>query len=418
VNYLLTVGKNPLPVALAALHFARENAQSLIFIHSTESKPEAEILEKFLRGKIPAGTAVRIFRVDSEDGREIESSVHELLGQLAGGVHLHYSGGTSAMALHAMRALSTGTGSFDGSYLSMKSNQIKNGAGGRIGPLDLRREIEISFEDLIALHGYAVVQSFNGRAVPPVSNRLEEMAGAWKTFLDGANRMSDEIADLKRKYPRLDSNRHGNDEIRLAWNSGPPPGLPELMNRLLQSEVWRLNSAGGYEAVLRPSDTACRDLQHFFAGNGWFELIVLKALRDALGQAGWPDTTRHAVYCARRENVIQMKETFELDVIVVLGYQLLLVSCTSSKNPKESGSIKLKGFEALHRSRQLGGAGARAIVVSRIDAALAEQDQESLHLDIGLGEGDRSLLVWGQSELEDLTGNFRRYLTKIAESGG
>ena len=51
----------------------------------------------------------------------------------------------------------------------------------------------------------------------------------------------------------------------------------------------------------------------------------------------------------------------EIDVIVIKGYEMFLISCTTSQ---EIRFVKQKAFEALYRAEQLGGEHAKVIVVS------------------------------------------------------
>jgi len=51
----------------------------------------------------------------------------------------------------------------------------------------------------------------------------------------------------------------------------------------------------------------------------------------------------------------------EIDVIVIKGYEMFLISCTTSQ---EIRFVKQKAFEALYRAEQLGGEHAKIVVVS------------------------------------------------------
>ncbi|MBK6339145.1 MAG: hypothetical protein IPF63_05975 [Bacteroidetes bacterium] len=53
---------------------------------------------------------------------------------------------------------------------------------------------------------------------------------------------------------------------------------------------------------------------------------------------------------------------FELDVLVLFGYRLYVISVTRQQ---EIGDIKRKGFEVLHRARQLGGEEAKAVILQQ-----------------------------------------------------
>ncbi len=71
---------------------------------------------------------------------------------------------------------------------------------------------------------------------------------------------------------------------------------------------------------------------------------------------------------------------FELDVIMLRGYQLIGVSCTTSAN---KSVCKSKGFEIIHRTSQIGGDEAKAIIVTGLCSEQKDNLQEELTLETG-----------------------------------
>ena len=65
----------------------------------------------------------------------------------------------------------------------------------------------------------------------------------------------------------------------------------------------------------------------------------------------------------RRTTTEDSVRDFELDVVAMLGHQIVVISCTIDQGTGLEGLIKQKGMEVLHRARQLGGDEARAIVL-------------------------------------------------------
>ena len=97
---------------------------------------------------------------------------------------------------------------------------------------------------------------------------------------------------------------------------------------------------------------------------------------------------------------------FELDVSGILGYQLLAISCSMSI---EQGSLKRKAFEILHRSKQVGGDGAKCILL----CALAAADARALLRDVeeDTGPHEKNFAIWGIDTWTNLTEHFEEYLT-------
>ena len=110
---------------------------------------------------------------------------------------------------------------------------------------------------------------------------------------------------------------------------------------------------------------------HKFFNGIWLEYSTYDAFKDALEKISTRNPCRsyklfHNVY-ARRDDSTRGSEVkvFELDVIAVLGYQIVVVSCTVGSRQE---MIKQKGMEAILRARQLGGDEARAIVLCSTDS--------------------------------------------------
>ena len=106
----------------------------------------------------------------------------------------------------------------------------------------------------------------------------------------------------------------------------------------------------------------------------------------------------------RRAGVRDARD-FELDVVAVLGYQIVLVSCSVVT---DSPVVKLKAMEALHRSRQLGGDEARAVMLSGTDRNNAGIIEEELKDEMGSARAP--LQVWGVDKWSRLQNAFTAYL--------
>ena len=105
---------------------------------------------------------------------------------------------------------------------------------------------------------------------------------------------------------------------------------------------------------------------------------------------------------------------FELDVIAVLGYQVVLVSCTTSSESKE---IKLKAMEAIIRAKQLGGEEAQAVTLCSAGNSDCAEIQAGLEDE--MGSNTPHLRVWGKSRndnlpnFQGLTDKFNTYLEDL-----
>ena len=96
----------------------------------------------------------------------------------------------------------------------------------------------------------------------------------------------------------------------------------------------------------------------------------------------------------------------QLDVAAVVGYQLLLVSCTQMRTEDD---VEMKAYEVWHRARQIGGGAARAIVLCNLTKQQAEAVEQRVFED--LATKYPVLQVWGSDkQAAGLAGEFRRYV--------
>jgi hypothetical protein len=307
------------------------------------------------------------------------------------------------MAAHGLLAVKTADPTAETSYIGL-NNQLVSDAGHESE--DLRRGIQLTFEELRLLHGYfRCEERCNGTPIPEVTERLAPLAAAGWQHLRKGKAM----------------NGHAEARIRPATEASYPiytdnHELAKALDGAFGKALWTAEADGLlWKATLTTNSSEFWDLHHYFAKSGWFEFKSLAALREAIGQQRkWSPDIVFAQHCSRSKRVEAEngeRRTFEIDIAAVFGYQLILISCTSTRKDK----TKEKAFEALHRARQLGGAGARAIVVSDEEDCVVKQYQESLDLDIGLTKEVRSkpLEVWGKGKLSHLSLSFTDYITRL-----
>lgn len=96
---------------------------------------------------------------------------------------------------------------------------------------------------------------------------------------------------------------------------------------------------------------------------------------------------------AKRENL----PDFELDAFLIKGYQLLAISVTTSS---ARHLCKSKGFEVIHRSRQIGGDESRSILVTLMDQTAARELQAELQVESG--SSSDSFVVLHRSNYKDI----------------
>jgi hypothetical protein len=400
VQLVLTVGKNPLPVALSGLFF-REQTSDAYLVHSPQAQDECYRIPEFWK-RHDFHPRVQCLSISPEPDPDTERKLRVLP---VSSLHFHYSGGTTAMALAVARARPKA----ETSYLSLHSNRILDDHGPlHTDDLRLNPVVRVSLEELMLLHGFVQVTHCNRRQVLPPTGRLAhlaDMADTWRAEIENKNQPNPSQAF---NYDRIS----GSDKPAVTFRARQPE-IARAINAVLAPNTFQ-ETGEGWMATLAPSSSDFWDFVSLFKTGGAFELKVKRAFEAALEDSIWrPAGVAHGLHLAHHERVGSSKDTFEADLLAVLGYQLVYVSCTTGTDAKG------KAFEALHRARQLGGLGTRALVIaSNRQEDKASSDEALLHLEIGLPPGDRSLRILrvdtGAITVNALTDQLKAFLSELA----
>jgi hypothetical protein len=112
---------------------------------------------------------------------------------------------------------------------------------------------------------------------------------------------------------------------------------------------------------------------------------------------------------AQKKIDAKLIDVMELDVVVILGYQLLLFSCTAFDDVNKT-EVKRKAMEAMHRAQQIGGEEARVVVVSSVEKTTAKQISAELFEDCGRGINQGLLEIWGHDTWKDIEVKIDNYI--------
>lgn len=198
-HLILLIGTNPLPNFVAADYFLQNNKQlqTIWLLHSEENRlqagthEQARELETLLRKRWQnkhANLRFPLEKISLTDVSDAATILREIENKMLRGwqanqnFHLNYTGGTKAMATHVYRRLQElgKRGQQQFSYLDANNFRLVVDDYG-VAADDLRKEVQITFDDLISLHGFQKVKAKNGN--------LDESAAvqAYKKFLDVKN---------------------------------------------------------------------------------------------------------------------------------------------------------------------------------------------------------------------------------------
>ena len=350
---ILTVGTNPLPVWVAWYHLKDKLPQPIKvrLVHTADTKAEKDRLERYFQG----ASFLDPIQTSAGDPETVRSDIRHILRDSSAetsDLHVHYTGGTKVMGVETVSA--TEAQLRDNQNVRLQTSYLNpRGALGptiesREGPLvrDTRQNVDLEF-NLIAL--------LNGFTLGPFEHKYRDKeTGRWETVVC------------------------------------PAPGT---LSQKQLSEGWRAITAGEH-----------------ITGE-LLEYGAYAAFKDALEKISTNNSDRnncklfHSVHVQRDRAIDQKIKHFELDVVAVLGYQIVVVSCTVDS---KQDMIKQKGMEAILRARQLGGDEARAIVLCSTDQDSAKLIEDELKDE--MGSTSEPLQIWGKNRWRGLTNNFYRYL--------
>lgn len=417
-HLVLLIGTNPLPNFVVSKYFLNHvpTIQHLWLVHSEKTKKLADNISKVLREiGIPSEDLIRY--VPLEDVGSAIHITHDIKEKLIRKldkdslVHFNYTGGTKAMAVHVYRALERAPGDrCTFSYLDSREYVLRGDDGTRLSR-DLRSSITLSLDHLIQLHGYEKEkkEEQDNPDWPEVITKFKSLIDQGK--LDGYLKWAKEFLRsayyrngkfIKKKNQFIKHNEIDKDPHKFKnffFKNTQDQDTYELL-KSIPSQNSLLNQDGSVwipdESVTNKAyQKRLKSVKDFLDGK-WLEVYVGHILDEKLAademlkgrniqlELNWEIWSKSS------------SKPFEIDVIVLNGYQLCGVSVTTSK---EEGTCKIKGFEVLHRVQQMGGEEAKAILITCLPqekVGAVAQDLITIS-----GSSDEKLLVLGKDDLRE-----------------
>lgn len=353
---IFTVGTNPLPIWVAWFHLKNVlTVNEVQLVHTAGTVDEKTRLRQYCSG---ANFVDNDILTSPGDPGRVRGDVGVILDSLAPAInnlHIHYTGGTKVMSVETVAKLeySLPTGvTLDTSYLDPRGAKgpIIVDSNGHTLVLDTRMDVTADLRRVAHLNGFTLAPFVHEYWDATLGKRVREECPAPAV---------------------LDENQETKGGT--------------VLRRMKSRHAGRMAS------------------KHF-------EYAAYVALKEALEKIKTRNAKRenykifHSVN-VRRTRVNQQTPHFELDVVAILGYQIIVVSCTL-----ETGNalIKQKGMEVLLRARQLGGDEAQAIVLCGANSYHAQRLEGELHDEVG--SAGAPLRVWGTDKRSNLSDHFHNYL--------
>ncbi|GAB4180022.1 MAG: hypothetical protein Fur005_42480 [Roseiflexaceae bacterium] len=392
----LLVGENPLPNYVAAQLIAGPQTKIWLF-YSDGTTEEMQTLRRMLAAKEFA--QIESAQLHESNPDKIRMEVSNKLSHANGTNHIHYTGGTKAMAVHAMRACSDRP--IFSSYLDARHLKLWVEGPGITGVHVINNvglHVPVTIREVLDLHNIGILGDLRSTPLWPTAHTALAHIHADQTEAKGWRDW------CKKTLRRPDPDQHkflANGKL----NALETEDIPIAVRQALANDIKTiLPKTFGELCKLAPKGTGVKkgeDLARWFDG-GWMEDYTLAQLHGSTAARQINDT-------AISINAILesgSSETFEFDVAAMHGYRLFAISCTTSDDKK---LCKSKLLEAVVRARQLGGAEARiGLVCCSDDPQVLEEQVQKL-------TQSQQLKVFGRADLLNLGEQLDQWITHVNE---
>ena len=247
---------------------------------------------------------------------------------------------------------------------------------------DLRQDVCIEFKELIELHGFyrkpekdSIHDFSSASAVFCKLIEEERLHEYFKTY-------KREVFLLKDGEKLIDAKSQISDELRVFKAGGAFWEVVSAMHG-----AYRIFDETG--TFTEPATDKQLKYAVRFLDGAWFEEYVYQTLIKSFKNTNFKIDKNWKI----KKN--GWNSYFELDVILMNGYQLIGISCTTSN---QKHICKNKGFEIIHRTQQIGGEEAKAVVITRLEPDKKAALQDEIGIDTG---GKTNILVLGMEDLKE-----------------
>ena len=425
IEYLyLLIGTNPLSNYVVADYFLQNepNLKEIHFIHSIEDlenniqSTEFYALNlKTVLEKQSDSVQFVCRGISIKDASSIQFGLKKIIEPVSDlkNIHLDYSGGTKEMALYSHETFKEIFGSrvsfsyFDSRRNFLKYEQIvsENGIDNKnlsSAAVYLGDKVKINFEDLFLLHGYQrEIEKEQIERKLEKEERKDELFSAdfFEEFLLLLQDQKNFCEYLRwrsfflKTYERNQKNIPANGLQRLDELLPPEYSISQSLKEKLFLKIHSASPENSFieerggewflrtEISNKQSDKLV-ETRKYIVGK-WFEQYVYMILKEEL----FKDFSSIDLNLFIQTE----KKNFEIDVAVIKGYELCGISCTTDKT---QSLCKSKGFEILHRTKQIAGNNSKAILMTFMN----EENTKELDIDLSDILDDR-ILVFGISDL-------------------
>jgi len=423
-NLVLTIGTNPLPCLVTSKYLLKQNYNiSKIYLIYSEhnnnqqgTKDYADRLKELIERDFSKIAIELISLSNVGSATQIEKDLGKVQWNKNSAYHLNYTGGTKTMSVHVHRFFKEKFTNVKYSYLDTRSYLLKYDDG-TYEPFDgdLRNKVFINIQDLIKLHGYDITNSekvvfqdvldeFNEGIK---NNKIKEFFQWYQN-----TRYIKSSCDLSKKNKFLETiNKEFPLSIKsIVKNFGN--NIPDIAKNILDTfpkdRQIHIVKNGIYELWI-PEDKMGNDdfkkrIKHTweYLDGKWLEHYIYDKLKSKLEQK---DLDEGESFGWSLLSINEAGKNFELDFYIIKGYQLIGISITTDD---QTYICKSKGFEVIHRTRQIGGDESCAILITALNENQVRDLADDLRVNTGTNE--ERFKVFGINDWKDIDSKILNYI--------
>lgn len=386
-HLFLLIGRNPLPNYVAAKLLLKPGG-TLYLVHSEGKEGTGDVAQRlavYFRDYRPQFVPLSLQETDT-----LRKKITSYLESISTGtIGLNYTGGTKVMAIHSYRAVEQfcqqrGRGEPVYSYLD--ANTLELVIEPRPSLLSWRgqvvQDVEVSIERLLNIHGIRLL---------------------------GTLQTEPQLPELARALAQM----HGSSSGIQAWQKSRQV-LHKCEGRLWQDVKRDILATGTssevvqqLERVLKVADRQPVDLRRAARQAGLKSAEELRLWRSGIWLEDWVLTcVKELGYEHRARSVVGFdQQKFEIDVVVMRGYQLFALSAGVTSKHK---AAKAKLLEIYTRARQIGGdeAGIGLVCPIEDDLRLAQE------ITLSVGSASR-VRVFGRKHIPNLQTHLKQWFESV-----
>jgi hypothetical protein len=397
---VVLIGENPLPNYVAVRLLATVDTQ-VILLHTSETTEQKNRLITLLCAHGYQHNNIVELVIHDSNPAEIRRVVSDMRSRWAKPIHINYTGGTKAMSVNAMLALSDPQ--LFSSYIDARTLSLwiegPGITGARQVPISIN--VNVTVKELLDLHGLPLKKKSPMRAT---SVLLHTSLALLDVYLNPDRRKTWKewfIKEFRAGQSHIDIRNNQEQNGRVCIADLPDPHVRVAIS-LDSGAVQTLAELAGKAQDGWPFKKPDADLPKWFDG-GWLEDYTLAQLQQHV-----PDLKLHDTQANINPELPGDQNEFEFDVAATRGHQLFAFSCTTLD---KKGPLKLKLLEAVVRAEQIGGSESRVALV----CCAERKTVESLKQQVQTLTHKNMLRVFGADDLPDLGKHIARWIRESVQ---